>query len=52
MLSINIVWLFPLAACAAVKPLYAPFIAIGALLPICVAVWVFGAGSPDSQNPT
>jgi Fuc2NAc and GlcNAc transferase len=44
---INCVWLFPLAALSTLRPELSPLISIVALVPIGIAVWVFGAGLPD-----
>jgi Fuc2NAc and GlcNAc transferase len=44
---INCIWLFPLAMLSMLRPEWAAWIAVLALIPIGIAVWICGAGLPD-----
>jgi Fuc2NAc and GlcNAc transferase len=48
MTAINCFWLLPLAILAAIRPIYAPLISAVALIPIGIAIWISGAGLPES----
>jgi Fuc2NAc and GlcNAc transferase len=47
---INLLWLFPLACLAALRPGYAAWIALLALVPIAIAASISGAGQPERAS--